>query len=67
MAAVSATSGIALFGAVVIGVGLQVPIAFLLLILGLVLSYAVIVASSIRMWQLARAGRGQRELSESVS
>jgi hypothetical protein len=55
VAGISAASGIALAGAVVIGVGFQVPIAFVLLILGLLLSYAVVVASSVRAWRLAQA------------
>jgi hypothetical protein len=39
---------------VVIGVGFQVPIAFLLLILGLLLSYVVVVMSSVRALRLAK-------------
>ena len=67
VAGVSATSGVALLGAVVIGVGLQVPIAFVLLILGLVLSYVVIVASGVRAWRLAGVARDQVALSEPVA
>jgi len=67
LAAISATSGVALVGAVVIGVGLQVPIAFVLLILGLLLSYAVIVASGVRAWRLAGADKGRLAFPEPVS
>jgi hypothetical protein len=55
VAGLSTTSGVALVGAVVIGVGFQVPIAFVLLILGLVLSYVVVVATSVRALRLAHA------------
>ena len=67
LAAISATSGVALVGAVVIGVGLQVPIAFVLLILGLLLSYAVIVASGVRAWRLAGADKSRLAFPEPVS
>ncbi len=67
VAGISATSGVALFGAVVIGVGLQVSFAFVLLILGLVLSYIVIVASGVRAWRVAGAGHPQSALIEPVS
>jgi hypothetical protein len=67
LAGISATSGVALVGAVVIGVGLQVPIAFVLLILGLLLSYAVVVASGVRAWRLAGADEGRLALTEPVS
>ena len=50
-----------------IGVGLQVPIAFVLLILGLLLSYAVIVASGVRAWRLAGADQGRLAFPEPVS
>ena len=55
VAGLSATSGVALVGAVVIGVGFQVSIAFVLLILGLLLSYVVVVMSSVRALRLAKA------------
>jgi hypothetical protein len=55
VAAMSAACGVALVSAVVIGVALQVSIAFVLLILGLLLSYVVIVSSSVRGWRLAGA------------
>ena len=54
VAGLSATSGVALVGAVVIGVGFQVSIAFLLLILGLLLNYVVVVMSSVRVLRLAK-------------
>jgi len=66
VAGLSAASGVALVGAVVIGVGLQVPIAFVLLILGLLLSYVVIVASGVRVWKLAGAGAREAALVEPV-
>ena len=44
-------------GAIVFGVGFQVPIAFVLLVLGLLLSYVVIVASAVRVWRIAGAAR----------
>jgi hypothetical protein len=50
---ISAASGAALIGAVVAGVGFQVSAAFALLLLGLLLSYVVLVASSVKIWVLA--------------
>jgi fatty acid desaturase len=50
---ISAASGVALAGAVAAGVGFQVSTAFALLLLGLLLSYVVLVASSVRVWVLA--------------
>ena len=55
VAGLSATSGVALMGAVVIGVGFQVPFAFLLLILGLLLYYVVVVIANVRVLRLAKA------------
>lgn len=49
---ISAASGVALLVAVVLGVGFQAPAAFLLLVLGLLLSYVVIVASGLKLWRL---------------
>jgi hypothetical protein len=53
LAWISAASGVALAGAVAAGVGFQVSAAFALLLLGLLLSYVVLVASSVRVWALA--------------
>jgi hypothetical protein len=53
LAWISVASGIALVGAIVVGVGFQVGAAFLLLVLGLLLSYVVIVASALKVWRLA--------------
>jgi hypothetical protein len=50
---ISAASGVALASAVAAGVGFQVSAAFALLLLGLLLSYVVLVASSVRIWVLA--------------
>jgi hypothetical protein len=50
---ISAASGVALAGAVAAGVGFQMSTAFALLLLGLLLSYVVLVASSVRIWVLA--------------
>lgn len=58
-AGISATSGIALVGAVVVGVGFQVSAAFVLLILGLLLSYVIVVWSSVRVWRLTSPGEHQ--------
>ena len=55
LAGISAASGVAMVGAVVIGVVAQLPGAFLLLILGLLLSYLAIAASAFRAWRLAGA------------
>jgi hypothetical protein len=55
LAWISGASGIALIGAIVVGVGFQVSAAFLLLLLGLLLSYVVIAASAIRVLRLAGA------------
>jgi hypothetical protein len=57
LAVISAASGVALVGAIVVGIGLQVSAAFLLLILGLLLSYVVIVGSGVTVWRAA----GRRE------
>lgn len=46
-------SGGALAGAVAAGVGFQMSTAFALLLLGLLLLYVVLVASSVRIWVLA--------------
>ena len=59
LAGVSVASGVALVGAIVVGIAFQVDAAFLLLILGLLLSYVVIVASSVKVWRLA--GVSERE------
>ena len=50
---ISAASGVALAGAVAAGVGFQMSTAFALPLLGLLLSYVVLVASSVRIWVLA--------------
>jgi hypothetical protein len=55
LAGLSMASGVALLGAVVVGVGFQVQFAFVLLILGLVLSYAVVVMATVRVLRLAKA------------
>ncbi len=52
MAWISAASGLALIGAFIVGIGFHVPTAFVLLILGLLLSYLVIVALSVKVWRL---------------
>jgi hypothetical protein len=55
LAWVSGASGIALIGAIVIGIGFQVSVAFVLLVLGLLLSYVVIAASALKVLRLASA------------
>ena len=55
---ISAVSGLAFIGAIIVGIGFHVPAAFVLLVLGLLLSYVVIVALSLKVWRLAA---GQRE------
>ena len=50
---ISAASGLALIGAIIVGIGFHVPAAFVLLVLGLLLSYVVIVALSLKVWRLA--------------
>jgi hypothetical protein len=55
LAWISGASGIALIGAIVVGAGFQVSVAFVLLVLGLLLSYVVIAASAIRVLRLAGA------------
>ncbi len=52
MAWISAASGLALIGAIIVGIGFHVPAAFVLLILGLLLSYLVIAALSLKVWRL---------------
>jgi thiosulfate reductase cytochrome b subunit len=61
LAYLSAASGVALLSAIVLGIGFQVPVAFVLLILGLLLSYVVIVGSSIKVWRLTGAAERQEE------
>jgi hypothetical protein len=46
-----------LVSAVVLGIAFQVPVAFALLVLGLLLSYVVIGAGAFRVWRIARADR----------
>jgi hypothetical protein len=53
LAGISVASGVALGGAIVVGVGFQIGAAFLLLILGLLRSYVVIVASGLKVWRMA--------------
>jgi hypothetical protein len=55
LAWISAASGLSLIGAIVVGIGFQVPVAFVLLLLGLLLSYVVIVVSAIKLWRLPGA------------
>lgn len=55
LAGISAASGVALVSAIVVGIVFQVPVAFVLLILGLVLSYVVIVASSLKLLRMSGA------------
>jgi hypothetical protein len=55
LACISVASGVALLGAIVVGVGFQIGAAFLLLILGLLLSYVVIAASGLKVWRMAGA------------
>ncbi len=52
LAWVSATSGLANITAVIVGVGLQRDGAFLFLLLGLLLSYVVILSLSVKLWRL---------------
>jgi hypothetical protein len=61
LAYISAASGVALVGAIVLGIGFQIPVAFVLLVLGLLLSYVVIVASSLKVWRLTRATETEEE------
>ena len=53
LAGISAASGVALVSALVVGIGFQLDAAFLLLVLGLLLSYVVVVAASVKVWRLA--------------
>jgi hypothetical protein len=55
LAGISAASGVALVSAIVVGIVFQVPVAFVLLVLGLVLSYVVIVASSLKLLRISGA------------
>jgi hypothetical protein len=58
LAWISGVSGIALTGAVVVGIGFHVSVAFVLLVLGLLLSYIVIAASALTAWRRAGASAG---------
>jgi hypothetical protein len=51
---VSAASAAAVIAAIVLGVGLQVDVAFVLLLFGLLLSYVVIVTFAVTLWRLTR-------------
>ncbi len=55
LAGISAASGVALVSALVVGIVFRIDAAFLLLVLGLLLSYVVIVAASVKVWRLAGA------------
>jgi hypothetical protein len=57
LAWISFASGLALVSAVVLGIAFQVPVAFVLLVLGLLLSYVVVGASAFRVWRFAGAAR----------
>ena len=50
---ISAMSGLALIGAVIVGIGFQAAAAFVLVVLGLLLSYVVVVALGLKVWRLA--------------
>ena len=67
MAWISAASGLALIGAIIVGIGFHVPAAFVLLILGLLLSYLVIVALSLKVWRLTTGQLEVPLLAEPVS
>jgi hypothetical protein len=54
---ISAASGLASITAVVVGVGLQGGGAFLFLLLGLLLSYVVILSLGVKLWRLAGPAR----------
>jgi hypothetical protein len=51
---ISAASGLASITAVIVGVGLQGDGAFLFLLLGLLLSYVVILSLGVKLWLLTR-------------
>jgi hypothetical protein len=53
LAWISAASGLASITAVIVGVGLQGGGAFLFLLLGLLLSYVVILSLGVKLWRLA--------------
>jgi hypothetical protein len=55
LAWISAASGVAVISAIVLGIGFQVHVAFVLLVLGLLLSYVVIVVSGLKLWRLSAA------------
>ena len=52
LAWISAASGVASITAIVVGVGLQGGGAFLFLLLGVLLSYVVILSLGVRLWRL---------------
>lgn len=54
---ISVGSAVSTLTALALGVGLQLDIAFMLLVLGLFLSYLVIVAFGVRLWRSSRARR----------
>jgi len=54
---VSAASAVSTLTALALGTGFQLDIAFVLLVLGLLLSYLVIVTLGVRLWRSSRARR----------
>jgi hypothetical protein len=57
LAWISFASGLALVGAVVLGIAFQVSVAFVLLVLGLLLAYVAIGASAVGVWRIAGAAQ----------
>jgi hypothetical protein len=62
---ISVGSGVSLAAAVVVGIAFHVAVAFVLLIVGLLLSYLVLVTVGLRVWRLAGVDLVERPLTTS--
>lgn len=66
LAWVSVGSAVSTVTALGLGFGLRLDIAFVLLVLGLLLSYVVLVAFGVRLWRSSRLPRAQADRPESA-
>jgi hypothetical protein len=60
----SAGSAVSIVTALALGFGLQLDIAFVVLVLGLLLSYLVIVTFGVRLWRSSRVPRSPADQPE---
>jgi len=64
LAWVSVVSAVSIVTALALGFGFQLDIAFVLLVLGLLLSYLVIVTLGLRLWRLSQLSRSPADRPE---